>query len=137
MKTTRPAKPNSSAFTLAETLIASAIVSTALLGVIGLLSSDLNLARKNTTSSVAPTLAKRVAAEVALENAKTSLAATVVPPLAHPLKLYDAALRPVTQPAGTSRITSLVVLTVTVTPAVTLPALKTHTHCACRTWNDV
>ena len=88
------------AFTLAETIISATILSTAMVAVVGLLSSGLSIAQKNSGATVAPVLAKRVVAEILLEKTgyvKTGLATTEP----RVVKLYDAALRPVTQ-AGNS-----------------------------------
>jgi type II secretory pathway pseudopilin PulG len=101
MKTKASQHRHSFGFTLAETLIAATIVSTSLVTVIGLLSSGLSLSQKNSGATVAPVLAKRVVAEILMENAACTRAVpatTMVQPRV--VKLYDAALRPVSQSAN-------------------------------------
>lgn len=79
-----------SAFTLSETLIAAAIISGAMLSVIGLFSTSLNLGRQSAETTAAAMIARRISEEVSLSHVLTSLSAAA----SGNVRVYDSSLAP-------------------------------------------
>lgn len=80
-----------SGFTLSETLIAATVVSTAMIAVIGLLSTGLNLGRESTNTTSATILARRIAEDVAVQPVS---AAAPLGTGTQNVQLFDTSLQP-------------------------------------------